>query len=129
MLAQARRQAGGSSWGQSDEVVYARNRVAVAETERALAEGCQRIMILYGGLHIHVRLHVRVHSLASLKASLFYGVLVDWLLTHDSWLLLTLGFRRVESSPWVTWNSTYLCTMPSTAVFECCLWMCRFRVL
>ena len=35
-------------------VVKARNSVVVAETERALLEGCHKIMILYGGLHMQV---------------------------------------------------------------------------
>eukprot|EP00903_Cladosiphon_okamuranus_P019887 g18279.t1 len=46
-------QAGGGNWGQSDEVVVkARNRVVVEETERALEDGCRKIMVLYGGLHM-----------------------------------------------------------------------------
>ncbi|CAN0225327.1 unnamed protein product [Ectocarpus sp. 12 AP-2014] len=46
-------QAGGGNWGQSDEIVVkARNQVVVEETERALAEGCRKIMVLYGGLHM-----------------------------------------------------------------------------
>lgn len=48
-------QAGGGNWGQSDEVVVkARNGVVVAETERALSEGCRKIMVMYGGLHMQV---------------------------------------------------------------------------
>lgn len=48
-------QAGGGNWGQSDEVVVkARNSVVVAETERAMGEGCRKIMIMYGGLHMQV---------------------------------------------------------------------------
>ncbi|CAN0268876.1 unnamed protein product, partial [Ectocarpus sp. 13 AM-2016] len=48
-----RGQAGGGNWGQSDEIVVkARNQVVVEETERALAEGCRKIMVLYGGLHM-----------------------------------------------------------------------------
>lgn len=35
----------------------ARNRVVVEETERALADGCRKIMILYGGLHMQVSQH------------------------------------------------------------------------
>ncbi|CAN0533163.1 unnamed protein product, partial [Ectocarpus sp. 8 AP-2014] len=46
-------QAGGGNWGQSDAIVVkARNQVVVEETERALAEGCRKIMVLYGGLHM-----------------------------------------------------------------------------
>ncbi|CAN0040496.1 unnamed protein product, partial [Hapterophycus canaliculatus] len=46
-------QAGGGNWGQSDEIVVkARNSVVVDETERALEDGCRKIMILYGGLHM-----------------------------------------------------------------------------
>ncbi|CAN0549507.1 unnamed protein product, partial [Ectocarpus sp. 8 AP-2014] len=38
---------------QSDAIVVkARNQVVVEETERALAEGCRKIMVLYGGLHM-----------------------------------------------------------------------------
>lgn len=33
----------------------ARNRVVVEETERALKDGCRKIMVLYGGLHMQVR--------------------------------------------------------------------------
>lgn len=48
-------QAGGGNWGQSNEVIVkARNSVVVAETERALSEGCRKIMIMYGGLHMQV---------------------------------------------------------------------------
>lgn len=48
-------QAAGGNWGQSDEVVVkARNGVVVAETERAIEEGCRKIMVTYGGLHMQV---------------------------------------------------------------------------
>lgn len=52
---QLRSQAGGGNWGQSDEVVVkARNAVVVEETERAISDGCRKIMIMYGGLHMQV---------------------------------------------------------------------------
>lgn len=55
MRVSMRSQAGGGNWGQSSEVVVkARNSVVVAETERALSEGCRKIMIMYGGLHMQV---------------------------------------------------------------------------
>lgn len=48
-------QANGGNWGQSDEVVVkARNQVVTEETEKALAQGCRKIMIMYGGLHMQV---------------------------------------------------------------------------
>lgn len=51
------RQAGGGNWGQSDDVLLKeRNKVVLAETERAIRDGCRKIMILYGGLHMQVNL-------------------------------------------------------------------------
>lgn len=70
------RQAGGGNWGQSDAVVVkARNRVVVEETERALADGCRKIMILYGGLHMQVRQSARRLCFCFTRTVLYFRAL------------------------------------------------------